>query len=407
MEDALSDPADEAALGSRESWGRIIALLAARDGDIAGAEDALGSAIERALRTWRENGVPANPEGWLYRVALNARRDAWSSAAAQTSIPWDGERHDRAVDAEEPDLDALPDRRLELLAACARPEIEPPTRPLLMLSVVLGMTGKQIAEAMALPAATVSARLTRAKKRVAASGAPFVVPDRHDLPERLQAIQEAIYGVYAIEWAHAAPEPRDGLVGEAVHLAALLARLCPDDAESHGLAAFVSLSASRSAARRNEAGELVPLGEQDPARWDRDLVAQGEWHLREAHRCGGLGRFCLEAALQAVHMQGVRTGAPDWAVLRRLSEDLDRVAPSAGASVSTAAVVAELDGPRAGLDALDALGDAVRGFQPAWALRAHLLSRLGRAEDASAAFDRAIALTTDPAERAHLQRLRG
>lgn len=275
-----------------------------------------------------------------------------------------------------------------------------------MLSVVLGMTGRQIAEAMALPGATVSARLTRAKRRVAASGVGFVVPDRSELPGRLRDIQEAIYGLYAIEWAHASREPREGLVGEAIHLAALLARLCPGDAESHGLAALLCLSASRSPARRDDEGGVVPLGEQDPDLWDHALVAQGERHLREAHRCGGVGRFCIEAALQAVHMEGVRRGATDWSMLLRLSEDLNRIAPSMGASVSTAAVVAEVDGAQAGLDGLDALGDGVRGFQPAWALRAHLLSRLGRSEAAGEALARAIALTTDPAERAHLQRRR-
>ena len=415
---------------SREGWGRIIALIAAADGDLTGAEDALSSALERAVTVWRDQGVPSNPEGWLYRVALNARRDVWRSAAVRTSVAWDPEDHDcpdsRLHDGADPrvlgdsspapgsgdlsDPDALPDRRLELLAACAHPDIEPSTRALLMLSAVMGLTGRQIAAGMALPAATVSARLTRAKKRIASLGIAFGLPDRTELEARLPDIHEAIYGAFAIDWVHAAPEPREGIVGEALYLSRLLAELNPNDGESHGLAALIHLSAARFPGRRSPEGNFVPLDEQDPDTWDEALITRGEHHLRMVHRSKEIGRFGLQAAIQVLHMAGVRSGETDWPMLLRLSNDLEAIAPSLGGSVARAAVIAEIDGPAAGLAALDALpglNDAftskrIAAFQPAWALRAHLSEQLGRGEEAERAYRRAIDLTTNPAERAYL-----
>lgn len=397
---------------TQDGWGTIIALIAAADGDISGAEDALSAALERAVSAWREQGPPANPEGWLYRVALNARRDVWKSAAARTATALDEEMIDRidgssgsGADPADHDPDALPDRRLELLAACAHPDIDPPARPVLMLSAVMGMTARQIAAAMALPAATVSARLTRAKKRIAGLGVDFGSPDRLDLESRLPDVRETIYGAFAIEWAQAAAQPREGMIGEALYLSRLVAQLCPGDGESHGLAALIHLSAARFPARRSGDGRFVPLSAQDPNRWDGPLTEAGERHLVEVHRCGHVGRFGLEAAIQLLHMAGIRTGSTDWPMLLRLHDDLGQIAPSLGGSVSRAAVLAEVNGPAAGLAALDALdADSPRpsAFQPAWALRAHLLTRLGRTEDAATARQRALDLTTDPAERAYL-----
>ncbi|WP_353844003.1 DUF6596 domain-containing protein [Brevibacterium sp. RIT 803] len=427
-----SDPSETAMALSQDSWGRIIALIASADGDIAGAEDALSSALETGVRVWREQGVPANPEGWLYRVALNARRDVWKSAATRTSAVWDPEVHDGSSDsvhpgsalhpgsADPPDPGALPDRRLELLGACAHPDIDPPARPLLMLSAVMGMTGKQIAAGMALPVATVAARLTRAKKRIAAVGIGFGLPDRSDLDVRLPDIQEAIYGAFAIDWVHAPAQPRDGTIGETLYLSRLLAELCPSDGESHGLAALVHLSAARFPARRSREGLFVPLDDQDPGIWDAVLIARGEDHLRSVQHSGEIGRFGLLAAIQILHMSGVRRGSTDWPMLLRLHDDVERMAPSLGGAVSRAAVIAEIDGPEAGLAQLDALeGSSRRGrppvegpavsparvdaFQPTWALRAHLHTRTGHEQEAQRAYRRAIELTTDPAERAYLE----
>lgn len=392
---------------TRGDWGRIISLIASADGNLASAEDALSSALERAVRVWREQGVPGNPQGWLYRVALNARRDVWKSAASRTFAAWDPEVHDAPDPEATSEPDALPDRRLELLAACAHPDIEDATRPLLMLSAVLGLTAKQIASGMALPSATVAARLTRAKKRIAGLGIGFGLPDRTELDARLPHIHEAIYGAFAIDWVHASAEPRRGVIGETLYLSHLLAELCPGDGESHGLAALIHLSAARFPARRSEDGAFVPLGEQNPHSWDQSLVARGEHHLRGARFTAQIGRFGLQAAIQILHMAGVRSGRTDWPMLLRLHDDLDRVAPSLGGSVSRAAVIAEIDGPEAGLAALDSLvaGESrVDAFQPAWVLRGHLITCLDRPEDSAAAYSRAIELTTDPGERDYLTR---
>lgn len=390
-------------IGSPEVRGRLVALLASGDGDLAAAEDALADAGERALRVWTERGVPRNPQAWLYTVARNRRRDQWRSAAHRTSVALEPERDEPPVDPADERLGDLPDRRLELLAACAHPDLDPSTRTLLMLSVVLGLTARDIAAAMALPTATVAARITRAKRRVATAGIPFELPGADELPGRVDAIREAIYGAFATDWAHAGPQPRDGLAGEAIYLAELLASLTPDDAESLGLAAVVCLAAARFPARRTASGELIPLDEQDPARWDADLTARGEEHLRQAHRAGQVGRFALEGAIQAVHMAALRSGDLKHDTLRRLHEHLHRVAPSLGSAVALAAIVAETDGPAAGLAELDQVGKRADGFQPGWVLRAELLTRTGQAEAAAPAWERAISLTTEPAERRYLE----
>ena len=248
-------------------------------------------------------------------------------------------------------------------------------------------------------------RLTRENKRVAGLGVAFGSPDRLDLESRLPDVFETIYGAFAIEWAQAAAQPREGMIGEALYLSRLVAELCPGDGESHGLAALTHLSAARFPARRSRDGRFVALTDQDPDRWDGTLTEAGERHLVEVHRCGHVGRFGLEAAIQLLHMAGTRTGSTDWPMLLRLHDDLAQVAPSLGGSVSRAAILAEVEGPEAGLAALDALdADSPRlsAFQPAWVLRAHLLTRLGRTDEAATARRRALDLTTDPAERDYL-----
>jgi RNA polymerase sigma-70 factor (ECF subfamily) len=231
----------------------------------------------------------------------------------------------------------------------------------------------------------------------------------------MNSVLEAVYGAYVIDWS-TGPEARE-LPSEALHLAEVLTALVPGDPEARGLAALIELSAARAPARVDAGGRFVPLAEQDPARWDARLISRAHEHLRAAHAQGRLGRFQLEAAIQAVHCsrghgaRGHETrgsgGATDWPALLDLHRVLHAVAPSLGSSVALAAVTAEVDGPAAGLAALDALlaeaGPAARRFQPARAARAHLLDRLGRAEEAVAAYDSAISLTHDPAERRYLE----
>lgn len=392
---------EHAAAAAREGYGRLLALLAARTGDLQAAEDALADALERALRTWPADGIPRQPQGWLLTVARNRLKDHWKSAATRTSVPLEPERHD-AEHLDDIDPDAIGDRRLELMLVCAHPAIEAGIRTPLMLNTVLGFTSAQIAGALALPPATLAARLVRAKRRIKDARIPFTIPDQSDLPARLGEVCEAVYGTYAIDWPQGGIEQRPAMAGEALHLAETLVGLVPEDGEVRGLVALICLSSARAAARVDDTGALVPLEEQDPGRWDAALIARGHEHLRAAHGTGTVGRFGLEAAIQAVHCARRETGWTDWGALRELHTSLEALAPSLGSATALAAVVARTDGAEAGLALLDNLGDRVARFQPAWATRAHLLQRLGR-EDARAAYDRAISLTTDPLERAHLE----
>lgn len=397
-----SPAAEAAAAAARDGYGRLVALLAAADGDIAAAEDALADALERALRTWPDRGIPDKPEAWLLTVARNRQRDRWKSAEVQRTAPLDPDRDGaRAVILDEVDPYAIGDHRLELMGVCAHPAIDPGVRTPLMLNVVLGFTAAEVAAAFAVPKATMATRLVRAKRRIKDTEISFDLPDRGQLPDRMEAVLEAVYGAYVIEWAAAEPQPRR-LPPEAARLAEVLAELAPRDAEVRGLAALVLLSAARSPARTDPAGNFVPLADQDPARWDGRQIARAHEHLRAAHAERTLGRFQVEAAIQATHCARRPGAVADWATLKQLHTTLHRLAPTHGSATALAAVLTETDGPAQALAFLDEwVLDSVP-FQPAWATRAHLLALLGRGAEAAAAYDRAIALTTRQPERDYL-----
>jgi predicted RNA polymerase sigma factor len=393
---------------ARESYGRLVAYLSSHTHDLATAEDALSNALVAALTTWPRDGVPQNPEAWL----LTAARRSFVDLV----------RHRRVAEASEPTLQLLreeremtlpaefPDERLKLLFVCAHPAIDPAMHTPLMLQTVLGLDAARIAHAFLIPSTTMGQRLVRAKTKIRDGGIQFEVPQEGELAPRLDAVLEAIYAAFGIGWDDMAGVDQRGrdLAEEAIWLARVLLQLMPREAEVRGLLALMLHCEARRAARRGSGGRYVPLSEQDSRQWSIPLIEEAERHLAEASIRGRTGRFQLEAAIQSVHAERARSGRTEWKAIMLFYEQLVRISPTLGTRTGYAAAVGEANGPEAGLAVLDGIDqDAVAAYQPYWAVRAHLLQRLGKTSEALDAFDRAIGLAEDPAVRQFLLQRRG
>jgi RNA polymerase sigma-70 factor (ECF subfamily) len=394
---------------ARESYGRLVAYLSSHTRDVASAEDALSNALVRALTTWPQDGVPQNPEAWLLTTARHSLIDLV--------------RHQQVAAASEPTLQLLredsremtlstefPDERLKLLFVCTHPAIDPAMHTPLMLQTVLGLDAVRIAHAFLVSPTTMGQRLVRAKTKIHEGGIRFKVPQERELPQRLDAVLEAIYGAFGIGWDDMVGVDQRGrdLAEEAIWLARVLLQLMPREAEVRGLLALMLHCEARRPARRGPDGRYVPLSEQDSQQWFLPLIEEAERHLAEASSRGRTGRFQLEAAIQSVHAERASTGRTEWAAIVLFYEQLIRISPTLGTRTGYAAAVGEANGPAAGLATLDGIDpDDVSGYQPYWAVRAHLLQRLGKASEAADAFDRAIGLAEDPAVRQFLLQRRG
>lgn len=390
---------------ARDSYGRLVAYIAARTSDISDAEDALSEALLAALENWPTNGVPDKPEAWLLQVARNRLIDASRRARTRREAePW---LQQLAVEGEATTTghDFFPDERLKLLLVCAHPAIDAAARTPLMLQVVLGIDAVKIACAFLASPVAMSQRLVRAKTKIRDALIPFRVPDPPEMGERLSFVLDAIYAAYTTGWDSLpdAASTHRALASEAVALGRVLVQLLPAEPEALGLLAMMLHCEARRDARFSNAGEFIPLDQQDTTRWSASLTEEAEIYLRAAAGFGRAGRYQLEAAIQSIHAARVKTGKIDWPEIALLYEGLVQLAPGIGASVGRAVALAQAGNPSAGLNALEALPQkSVVTYQPFWAARGHIMELLHRNEEAEQAFARAASLTDDSALRDYL-----
>jgi RNA polymerase sigma-70 factor, ECF subfamily len=387
----------------REEYGRLIASLVGRFGDIDLAEEAAGDALVAALERWPESGVPANPGGWLTttagrraidRIRREKQRDTKHQAALML---YDDTRHELTGPVE--------DDRLRLLFTCCHPALAPEARIALTLRLLGGLTVPEIARAFLVPETTMAQRITRAKRKIASARVPYRVPAAPDLRERLDGVLAVLFLIFNEGYlASGEGDPvRAELTGEAIRLTRILRRHLPEEPEVAGLLALQVLTEARREARvRN--GLLVPLAEQDRARWDRALIAQGHDLVRDCLTINRPGRYQVLAAINAVHTDAPTALLTDWAQVVALYDQLVPLDPSPIVALNRAVAVAELDGPEVALALVDQL--PLTGYHAWHAARADLLRRLGRTVEATDAYGAAIAATANTAERAYLTRRR-
>jgi RNA polymerase sigma-70 factor (ECF subfamily) len=388
---------------ARESYGRLVAFLASRSGDVAAAEDALAQAFAAALRQWPVEGVPERPEAWLHAVAKRRQVDELRRHVDDDRFAADW----RALwDEALPEPDELPDRRAALLFACAQDGIEPAIRAPLMLQTVLGLTATQIAEAFLMAPATLGQRLVRAKARIKRDGLAFRLPDRTQLPARVASVLDAVYAAYAKGWSEPDPAAGVAMAEEAIWLATVVAGLLPDEPEAQGVLSLMLYAEARRPARTDAAGDFVPLSEQDVTRWDARMIQLATRLLHATNDEPASGRFQVEAAIQSAQVSRRLGGTATADDIVRLYDLLATLAPSPVVRLNRAMAIAQRDGPAMALPLLDELdGDErMATYQPYWAARASVLAGLGLRDMAQVAFRQAIGLSSDAAVRSWLQR---